>query len=1402
MGCGIDTIREVLEEKGYKGDALELKVAEYERALSAENRYVSMRENSASKAMEDRLSGKIPIHYNFADPTKKATTHYGTVKAMEYDSQADVTKVIMDDNRQYTFAAGNDTSKSTKSKGTTISSSQITEAIKVGRDRYILSNRDMSDEEVDRTLLDGDITSSTILNVQAEMRRLDQDSTAGGYDKAHSDRLGMVVESIMSWSKNIANMKIDIDTSKLEAITEPYGQYNSATGKVSIEVRGNKGEEARNRFLMSNEETMVHEIVHAALDYVFAYNVGTDGEQLKQHIRRLYTQAKDKLTWESLLVEGKMYSEAEKAKAKERYDYIFLNGDANSRLQEFMAHLMTNKQLQLAMEQLPVKKLKIDVKPNESIFETMLRKFVDVVSKLFDNVKPIKGDNLLEEAVNVVYKLTEVQDKYGSLAARKRGFAINDKVSNGLNKVTERVNEVVTPLIDKLGEVTIGEPGKAKLTYKQWTELINVDNGMFPKKSDSTIKKWYKLMKVMPRIRLAAQTGKDFDRKDVAILWSKFFAHIGITEEHFVRELMADFSGGRKTLEQVTDLTMEFRSHVDRMREQGYKGTLHDIITGMFTKVDFRESENDKYNNALEATVMSSDLQALNMDADEISKLAKDSSKLRKEIEKIEIELVGKKTISEGEEVFAGQIMVDMSEASSEFMITGKGLRTNAENITRLFGTRYAVGYGGKNKYSDLIGTVDKLISLKALEKTSQLAKDTLVELIAKDSQGVTEYMSYARGLQIANRDEVKLIEPENYIKGQVRDTINDNKEVVIQPMTNERELKKQGYRLSHKLVNSVADNDKTKYGVFVTHNTYRTKRVDGTISLQRDKIPGLLMYDKVRMSNPHMSDRMIFKTHGDVVNNIANKYNANGYKEAGIEPVYGHDGQITDFRYVISKDEKITLLDLDTRGTQVIAKSEGHIGTRPMGDLNNRHILDIIYEDSKSFDDSGDAKKDTTHLFLTINAKEIELSEVDRKKLYKAGHSELIDKGDYGIKTKGEELWGLLPPDARKYVIEKNKQLDMEELKNTINIKGSSAYELARKGVGLEAQIANLPKRRVFRVRKDLVKQLFGYNEATIANSKLFDRLSEKERRNARIAESKFMEFASLLRSNVVVKLPKTIWNNIVSNAKFLYYSGMPVKKAFQLLLLSRSSLRDWKIDEKEIARLRRIYRDPSVNGRARLKSQIEDLEAKMASNPIKPLMDKGMYQSVVDDVQLTKDTNTISKSAEEAIDKFVGNNKINKAIQTLFLTRRSAAGKFLVEVTQDSDFHFRATTYWYGLEQGQSKEVSMRNSIDNFINYTKIINSKLVQWLERMGPEAFWKFFAGSQRVNLKLIKQSPTQVAIDKALVQNLPGTSLISADILDSNFISNFLRRINPYHGMMRLIDGGTEVPLWNAVYQGL
>jgi len=1261
-----------------------------------------------------------------------------------------------------------------------------------------LFNVDSNGETVDEAIGSSDILNERIDLVQNKLAEIDRNSANGHWDAEHSAHLQNLSRKMQKLVKELSVMKITVTKDIAKNILEPVGEFNPVTGQIRV-ATADISEIARNRFIMSNEEALVHETVHAYIRTLFNKQLGVLGQDVKDDLYTLYRTAKKQLTYKDFLPEDEgPYNEAEIQKAKDMYKYIFEGKiddstviDANRRIQEFFAYGLTNKYVKNALANVDTK-YDNSSEQGDSVISRLFYKAMKALQDFLHNinVKRGRGKNIDAELTRLAVKLGEINYTKANLVKENAGVRVDKKFSEWMNNTADKADDlihgVVNNSLEKLNLKAKDVKESGKLTKDQEIEnqktlhkLFEYAQGEMKKATDKTKGRMYRtwhFTKALPALTKIYSTISDKDTDEYIkyrINLDTAMREAGGKYYKLLQDLIADFSSGRKTLIEITDRTMMFKSHLDRMRDMYVKGTMADIAVG-FTKIDIFSNKNLKYNKALNKVVLRSDFQAVSTDAEVLKYYIDEPSKLDKDIKDLENDIMN---INYNEKLI-GSTMIKDAKSVAKYMRTKKGLRSNAENIARHFGTRYSIPYG-ENSYDksysieDTSMLIDKLISLYALKDTSPEYKNNIKELIDIDANGVSSFLLLAKGMNKTSKYDWGLHGVvQEMVKGELHERNDANKDLVYAPLDayTLKKMKDLGYKLDGPMHKDDADISEIKYGVYYNDNAGITSRVDGAFGLQRLQVKGLLLSQKIKQDNPALSENSLRKKISDAI-----KYAARNGKNEQMYPVYNLDGNIIDFRYENTLEDKEKYIDLEQRGTDLLSRTFGRKNTQVETDTNNEELIDLIYKDKyetlKKMNKDGSTKDMLDKEFVRVYASETMKTKAELKQL---GADE---SGRYSVQSEGEELWGLLPPATRKYIIRKNR---LEDIKRN---PGNQDPE---------------PRKEIY-IRKDLMKQLFGYNEASISNIKFIKNLPVKQQRYVRLAEQYAMALMAITKSMVVIKLPKTIIGNILSNAKFLFFSGMPISDALKYLILSKKSLDKWKKDEKRRRDLERKIEMHEGIKKAKLEKELADLTVELKSNPLVPLIEAGLYQTIVEDVNLEEDNNIIvNKIEREFYDSAIGENKVIKDIvNNMFLTRNSALGKALLNITQESDLHFRAATYWYAIENGTDKKQALRDVTDNFINYSKIINSKYVKWLDKLGPQAFYKYFANIQRVNLKLIKNNTAKVIADSAgkTFFDLPN------DTLESSMFSSWSRRLNPFNWInntVGLIENSVDVPITQLV----
>ncbi len=116
-----------------------------------------------------------------------------------------------------------------------------------------------------------------------------------------------------------------------------------------------------------------------------------------------------------------------------------------------------------------------------------------------------------------------------------------------------------------------------------------------------------------------------------------------------------------------------------------------------------------------------------------------------------------------------------------------------------MFGTSYAIPYSIENINEEYVEDINKLISLRALELTEQNRKDDFIELLDKDEDAVRKFIRYARGTQNAIEDETPVELYHDIVKGQIRESINKNKDFRLAPLSERKEMEQMGIQIKRK---------------------------------------------------------------------------------------------------------------------------------------------------------------------------------------------------------------------------------------------------------------------------------------------------------------------------------------------------------------------------------------------------------------------------------------------------------------------------------------------------------------------------------------------------------------------------------------------------------------------------
>ena len=151
------------------------------------------------------------------------------------------------------------------------------------------------------------------------------------------------------------------------------------------------------------------------------------------------------------------------------------------------------------------------------------------------------------------------------------------------------------------------------------------------------------------------------------------------------------------------------------------------------------------------------------------------------------------------------------------------------------------------------------------------------------------------------------------------------------------------------------------------------------------------------------------------------------------------------------------------------------------------------------------------------------------------------------------------------------------------------------------------------------------------------------------------------------------------------------------------------------------------------------------MNENPVKPLIDAGLYTAVTEDLsneELHKE-DYIDMQVKKFTDKWVPDG-VKKVFDVLYITKNTPGFQALLAAMQYSDFAARYSKYYSLINNGMDKRKAVKMVLDNQINYG-FNHGKMLQWLNDRGLVMFSMFFEKIQRVIKNLTLRKPFTVLL---------------------------------------------------------
>ena len=707
-----------------------------------------------------------------------------------------------------------------------------------------------------------------------------------------------------------------------------------------------------------------------------------------------------------------------------------------------------------------------------------------------------------------------------------------------------------------------------------------------------------------------------------------------------------------------------------------------------------------------------------------------------------------------------------MGLSLGQFMTTGVPIERYHFMNSHLISNLTKTGLKQEGNIKEAQKLVGKLATLKSIKSMDRADKEALTGVMKREFARHPTENGIIFTMKVHNESRQNALEnlfgdqEELMVEGYTKEIFNPNISFTTAPAWKKDELRKQGFEMKPKPLPKDRDVDPNKdpHHMFVNRNGMVATFMAGIMSYTSGQAKGANLtqiYSKSGDIEPALSAALDLpainskkdKIIRDIINNTAKPLDDG---ERSLIPIFNNKkGKVTNYRYMMSEFNKDELLEKNNSFEAILGGMEANISDKLNSREVNNRTIKATYEDwLKRFDDDPKA-------YIAIgpnvsNPKYVEIYQMlpaeTRKEIERVwGSKTMYVRADVAILIFGQRKWSIT--NVKKV---NEKAAGLEEAKRIAN--NAAAFVL--------------------------------------------------DRPSAKIFENYLQEGIKLAKDAIVIKSGVVLLGNVISNIIELLVMRVPISDIVSGHVRAFSNARAYQKDTEELERLLREAR--LVPSKPVDKRRILELKNAITVNPVRELIELGIHQSIVEDVELVDETYSYKSQLEKKLNK----NRFTAPIirrtpellktvgKNLFMTHDTQFYKFMRDSTQISDFASRFVLHEHNMKKAVGKsqakvneikkripnlsklkadevfnkemtrlrEVSINMIEDVFINY-QLPTHKFIQYANDIGLFMFSKFFMRIQKIIAYMIKHHAGSL-IGSLLIQDLSTIVGDQPDITDS------------------------------------
>ena len=797
----------------------------------------------------------------------------------------------------------------------------------------------------------------------------------------------------------------------------------------------------------------------------------------------------------------------------------------------------------------------------------------------------------------------------------------------------------------------------------------------------------------------------------------------------FISSLYDDFKGTNKSNWRLHKLLLAKNRLIDQAGKH-----LKDRTSKLLLN-EYSQTPNEREEVALTKAGLKTDLSSLfkyGYNLVRLRAILDDKAVLERRIQKVI------QRISSTGQVDHNHFFIKQAHSLGEYMalghVTSGHLLFNAESIAAAHGISHIdIPVNEQQRVEPLI---DELASLFALLHTESRYKKEVSNIIRRESERTDGKNGFVFTMDLHNlakqnaRETIFQNQTKSIIKGYTKELTSPYISMVTANVSEEQELASLGYTRIMDLTVDPDDVENETRSMYVSEEGGNVEYLQGGISLASRKRKGR------SLDNPESVQEVYdARVASGYIDSLFTD-NEDATSGAVLVPSINENGDIIAYRYLAAEDTKDNILGKDNRFSQVLGAEFTSTQNKIRSVDINSQLLNALRD---QYDEDLEAGNTSRYVYISPTSSDRNLKEIYRLLPIEAREEAKALFGDAGIAIRND-----LISDAFGY-----RKFSIAELWD----KDADLPELVQKTLGAMLQTA-------------YGKQMLPY----------FLKL-----------ERGIQELVKEIKDLVVIKSMVVLRDNIISNTVQLkVIHGVSAER------IVKGQARAYVAAEEYIAGEQRIF---ELNLRNKLnplnqadQKELENLLDAQARNPERELIEAGLLQAIIEDVDTeAEDAFGYKGSLQSKIAPYTKQipKKFRDALSEVAISQGSSVHSLLSKGTQLSDFASRSVLYDHLIQvEGKSKDQALMEVQEAFVNYDRNLNKGL-QYMSDMGIVWFPKYFIRMQKIIMKSFRESPARV------LALLYGEYLLDINVptpIDSSvFISDIPGKFGLMEGIERASD---------------